>query len=380
MADYPDVPRRPVSGPSHLPYLVLILVLLGLLVWRWSAPFATSLHDPDAVPRTVIARGDLAADEKATIELFRKASPSVVYITTLAVRRDIFSLNVLETPQGAGSGFIWDEQGHVVTNYHVIRGADAAQVMLEDRSTSYAQVVGVAADKDIAVLKIDAGAARLRPIGVGASKDLQVGQKVFAIGNPFGLDQTLTTGIISGLGREILSTTRRTIQGVIQTDAAINPGNSGGPLLDSAGLLVGVNTAIYSPSGTYAGVGFAVPADTVNRIVPQLIRHGRVVRPGLGAEIAEDQLTGRLGLKGVLVINVRQGSAAAEAGMQPTRYDATGRVLLGDLIVAIDDRKVESTDDLFTALESYQIGDRVTVTVQRNGRRIELPITLQEAQ
>ena len=216
----------------------------------------------------------------------------------MAVQQDPFRFRALEVPQGAGSGFVWDENGYIVTNYHVIAEAQGRRVTLADQSTWSAKLVGVEPDKDIAVLKIDAPTRLLPPIPIGTSDDLQVGQKVFAIGNPFGFDQTLTTGVISGLGREIVSATRRPIQGVIQTDAAINPGNSGGPLLDSAGRVIGINTAIVSPSGAYAGIGFAVPVDVVNRIVPQIIRGEQIEKPGLGIAIAEDYVVRRLGLEG----------------------------------------------------------------------------------
>lgn len=365
---------------SFLNYLWVPLVCLGLVVvllWKLWAHGASSLV-PRAAPRPVAPRTDLSADEKATIALFRRASPSVVHITTLTVARDIFNLNLLQIPEGTGSGFIWDEVGNIVTNFHVIQNADAAQVTLADHSTWKARRVGVAPDKDLAVLRIDASTSRLRPIPVGSSQDLQVGQKVLAIGNPFGLDQTLTTGVISALGREIESVTRRPIQGVIQTDAAINPGNSGGPLLDSAGRLIGVNTAIYSPSGASAGIGFAIPVDTVNRVVPELIRYGKVIRPGLGIQVAEDQLAQELGLSGVLVVEVVPGSAAARAGIRPTRRDAFGRVRLGDVIVAIGGKKIESANDLFLILEQYKVGDAVNVALVRDKRRQEVKITLEE--
>jgi S1-C subfamily serine protease len=304
----------------------------------------------------------------------------VVNITALGVERDFFTLNLYQIPQGTGSGFIWDTTGNIITNFHVILNADAAQVTLADQSNWRARVVGVAPDKDLAVLKIDAPTNKLHAIPIGTSKDLQVGQSVFAIGNPFGLDQTLTTGVISALNREIESVTRRPIQGVIQSDAAINPGNSGGPLLDSAGRLIGVNTAIYSPSGASAGIGFAIPVDTVNRIVPELIRSGKITRPGLGVQIADEQIAQRLGVKGVLVVDVAGGSAAARAGIQPTRRDAAGRVRLGDVITAIDGRKVESPNDLFLALEKYKVGDTVTVTSLRDGRTVQTTVRLEAIQ
>jgi S1-C subfamily serine protease len=327
--------------------------------------------------RPVAARPDLDPDEKATVNLFRAASPSVVYITNLAVRRDIFGMNATEVPQGTGSGFIWNDAGYVVTNYHVISTAQAAQVTLEDHSSWDARFVGAEPEKDLAVLKIDAPAERLRPLAIGTSKDLLVGQKVFAIGNPFGLDQTLTTGIISALDRQIASVTGRAIRGVIQTDAAINPGNSGGPLLDSAGRLIGVNTAIYGgQGGTYTGVGFAVPVDTVNQVVPQLVSYGKVVRPGLGISVARDALAQRLRVEGVVILGVAPESGAAQAGLRPTRVDAAGRIVLGDVIVAIDGAPIDATASLDDVMEQHKAGDRVTVTVLRDGRKVDVQVVL----
>jgi S1-C subfamily serine protease len=374
---FPSDPQQPMTTPPSRWRFWFILTLIIGLVWLVSNRLRSGLHDSDATPRAVTPRGDLAADEKVTIELFRHASPSVVYITSLALKRDIFSLNLFEIPQGTGSGFIWNQDGHIITNFHVIQGASGARVTLADQSVWDAQLVGTAPDHDLAVLYISAPKSQLKPIAVGTSGDLQVGQKVFAIGNPFGLDQTLTTGIISALGREINAVTGRTISGVIQTDAAINPGNSGGPLLDSAGRLIGVNTAIYSPSGSSAGIGFAVPVDTVNRVVPQLIRHGRVIRPGLGVRIADDATARRFGLQGVLIIQVERGSAAEAAGLQGTKRDAEGRLLLGDVIVGINTDPIASSGDLFNTLEKYTVGTTVTVALLRDGNRITVPVPLQ---
>ena len=353
--------------------LAAVLLIITRQTWVNSA----SVNDPRAVPRPVAARGELFAGEKSTINLFKQASPSVVHITAITVQRDFFSLNLYQIPEGTGSGFVWDANGNIITNFHVIQNADAAQVTLADQSSWKARRVGVAPDKDLAVLRIDAPANRLRPIPLGTSKDLQVGQSVFAIGNPFGLDQSLTTGVISALGREIESVTRRPIQGVVQTDAAINPGNSGGPLLDSAGRLIGVNTAIYSPSGASAGIGFAIPVDTVNRIVPELIRSGKITRPGLGIQTAEEQIAQRLGVNGVLVVDVSPGSAAAKAGLRPTRRDASGRVRLGDVITAVDAEKIQSPNDLFLTLEKYRVGDSVNITLLRDGKSIQTKIILE---
>ncbi|HET8539633.1 MAG TPA: trypsin-like peptidase domain-containing protein [Anaeromyxobacter sp.] len=329
---------------------------------------------PPAEPRPVTPRGDLAEDEKATIELFRRASPSVVFITTLARQQGFFEIQ--EVPAGAGSGFVWDAQGHVVTNFHVIRGASAARVSLHDRSEWPATLVGVAPDQDLAVLRIRAPADRLVPILVGTSRDLHVGQKVFAIGNPFGLDFTLTTGIVSALGRSIPALTGRRIDDVIQTDAAINPGNSGGPLLDSAGRLVGVNTQIASPSGASAGVGFAVPVDTVNRVVPQVVEHGRVVRPQIGITAGSEQALRRAGIGGVLVMSVAEGSPAERAGLRGTYRTEDGTLVLGDIVQGIDREEVSSVDDLYAALERREPGDVAKVRVLRDGRPLELDVKL----
>jgi S1-C subfamily serine protease len=332
----------------------------------------------EAGTRTVDERGELSREESRTIDIFRRAAPSVVHVTSVAVRRDLFTFNLFEIPQGSGTGFLWDSNGHLVTNYHVIQGASSAHVTLTDQTTWDAELVGIAAHKDLAVLRIEAPRESLVPIPLGTSHDLVVGQQVYAIGNPFGLDQTLTTGVISGLGREIQSMTRRPIQGVIQTDAAINPGNSGGPLLDSAGRLIGVNTAIYSPSGAYAGVGFAVPVDTVLRIIPQLIRYGRVIRPGLGVRIADDAFASRLGIEGVVVVVVREGSAAHRAGLRGTQRDRSGRIRLGDVLSAIDSHSIGSNDDLFRALDHYEVGDAVTLTIKRNQDTRKVRLVLQE--
>jgi len=365
-------PRRPSSSGVRIGILLgLLLAVLALWILR------SRWQPPAAEPRAITPRGDLAADEQSMIAIFRQASPSVVHITTLAVRQDAFSFDVMQIPQGTGSGFIWDAAGHVVTNFHVIQEADAATVTMAGHSTWKAHLVGAYPDKDLAVLRVDAPSASLHPIPIGTSHDLQVGQKVFAIGNPFGLDQSLTTGIISALGREIQSVTQRPIRDVIQTDAAINPGNSGGPLLDSAGRLIGVNTAIYSPSGVSAGIGFAIPVDEVNRLVPQLIRHGRVIRPGLGIQVGPDRLAAELGLSGVLILGIVPDGPAAKAGMRPTRRMQGGRIVLGDVIVAIDGQPVRSVNDLLAALERYQVGARVQVTLLRDGREVVIEAVLE---
>ncbi|WP_395702326.1 S1C family serine protease [Aquabacterium sp.] len=319
--------------------------------------------------RSIAPRGPLMADELANIDVFKRLSPSVVHITTLEVTRDFFSRSVQQVPRGTGTGFIWDQQGHIVTNFHVIQGADSARVTLSDQSTHKATLVGAFPDRDLAVLKIELPRDRLAPIPIGTSRDLQVGQKVYAIGNPFGLDQTLTTGIVSALNREIDSANQRTIRGVIQTDAAINPGNSGGPLLDSAGRLIGVNTAIFSPSGASAGIGFAIPVDEVNRIVPRLIRDGRITRPALGISAAPEQVQRALRLpEGVALVQVQPGGPAAKAGLQPFARASDGSIVAGDVITAINDEPVKTLDDVLTVLERHQPGERVTLSVWRAGR------------
>lgn len=355
------------TNDPHLRTLVrilLILVLALLISQFWfRLPTDSQNFDPHAQPRIVTERGDLASDEQATIKLFQTASTSVVYITTSSIRR--YNFNLFEIPQGTGSGFIWDDSGHIVTNFHVIEGASRFKVTLADQSTREATVVGTAPDRDLAVLKIEGSASDLKKITVGSSDDLLVGQKVLAIGNPFGLDQTLTTGVISALGREIKSRTGQRIEGVIQTDAAINPGNSGGPLLDSAGRLIGVNTAIISPSGAFSGIGFAIPVDEVNRVVPQIIQHGRVYRAGLGVSILPDSVARDLELEGVIVNQVGPDSAAATAGLKPLRRAESGAPLF-DLIVKIDDKPITSGNDLHSALYKHSVDDEISIQVIRN--------------
>jgi len=367
--------NRIVSSSGRVSPLVLYL-LLALGGWLLYQNFQLGRLDPGARPRAVTARGDLAADEKNTIEVFRNAAPSVVYITSIALRRGLFNLNVYEIPQGTGSGFIWDEKGRIVTNYHVISDANRLEVTLADHSTWKAVLVGAAPDRDLAVLQIPAPRSKLKPIPVGESDDLLVGQKVFAIGNPFGLDQTLTTGVVSALGREIKSVTGRTISGVIQTDAAINPGNSGGPLLDSAGRLIGVNTAIYSPSGASSGIGFAVPVHEVNAVVPQVIRHGRLIRPGLGISLAPKRLAREFGLACVPVLKVVPGSTAEKAGLKGIRQVVDG-LILGDCITAVNDRQVRDANDLRDAIEQHEVGEEVSLTVLRDGQETRVRVTLE---
>jgi len=368
------------------PYLVISL-LLALAVPSVSSCLQ---ENPDRRPRADEGRSDagarsvapppseLGSDERATIAVFEAASRSVVFITSSTLRRDFWSLNLFEVPQGSGSGFVWDRQGHIVTNFHVIVGASTINVVTADRAQYRAKVVGQDPDHDLAVLSISAPEKALVPVVLGSSRELQVGQKVLAIGNPFGLDHTLTTGVVSALGRTIRSMSDRTIEGVIQTDAAINPGNSGGPLLDSPGRLIGVNTQIISPSGAFAGVGFAVPVDTVKRVVPDLIRHGKLIRPGLGVSLLRDAIATQWGIKGVVVVSVAPGSAAEQAGLRGSQELETGEVELGDVITGVDGESVEVMDDLLTILDRHKVGDRVRVELLRDGKRREVTVVLQQ--
>ncbi|HXH24156.1 MAG TPA: trypsin-like peptidase domain-containing protein [Vicinamibacterales bacterium] len=347
----------------------------------WTAPaLSQRAASTAAAPRPVVSRPPLGADERATIELFERARESVVYITTQTRVIDPWTRNIFSIPRGTGSGFLWDERGHIVTNYHVVSGASGARIRMSDGRDVSASLVGVSAAHDLAVLRVAVNNPP-RPLPIGTSHDLQVGQKTFAIGNPFGLDWTLTTGIISALDRSLPTEDGRgLIQHLIQTDAAINPGNSGGPLLDSAGRLIGVNTAIYSPSGASAGVGFAVPVDTVNRVVPQLIARGKYVRPALGIEVDEDLnrlVSARLGVTGVAVLRVRPGSGAAAAGLRGIRTLADGSVEPGDIIVAIDGQPVDSVARLLGRLDDHAVGDTVRVTVVRSNTRREVTVRLQ---
>jgi len=386
---YPWPPPRPVSPPrrtSPLAWLAPLLtglilcglVIAGAVLLGYYQKHRGELAE-SATPRAVAPRGDLMDIEKSYINLYKQTKPSVVHITTLArVHRGMFDLRPQEVPRGTGSGFIWDQDGTVVTNYHVIEGADAAQVTLDDQTTWSAKVVGRAPDNDLAILRIGAPRDKLHPILVGSSEDLQVGQMAFAIGNPFGLDQTFTTGVISALGREIESVSKRPIKNVIQTDAAINPGNSGGPLLDSAGRLIGVNTAIYSPSGSSAGIGFAIPVDDVNRVIPQLVAAGKMTRPGLGVKLAPDQLAKQVGQNGALIMGVVPGSPAEEAGLLATRRNEDGEIELGDVITAVDGKPVAKVNDLFSTLQGHKVGDVVTLSISRNGQQQEVKVTLRD--
>jgi S1-C subfamily serine protease len=322
----------------------------------------------------------LTADEQTNIDIFETWKASVVYISTSERVVDFWTRNVTSVPRGTGSGFVWDENGHIVTNLHVIAGAAGANVRFADGRDYDAALVGASAAHDIAVLRVRVPAKAPRPVAIGASHDLRVGQKVYAIGNPFGLDWSLTTGIVSALDRSLDGDDGGVIQHLIQTDAAINPGNSGGPLLDSAGRLIGINTAIYSPSGASAGIGFAVPVDTVNRVVPQLIATGHYSPPSLGIE-TDDTLSraiaNQLGIAGVAIARVEAQGSGARAGLRGVRIGPRNTVVPGDVILAVDGKEVTSSALLTARLDDFEVGDQVTLKVWREGKEIDVAVALQ---
>ncbi len=318
----------------------------------------------------------LTEDEKNTIEVVKKAQNSVVFITNIQLVRDFFSWTEEAIPRGSGSGFVWDDQGHIITNYHVIEDGDLFNITLPNQEERQAKLVGKEPNKDIAVLKIEGSLKGLYPIKIGTSSNLQVGQKVIAIGNPFGFDHTVTTGIVSALGRSMPGAGGVTIRDMIQTDAAINPGNSGGPLLNSAGELIGMNTMIVSRSGASAGIGFAIPVDTIKKIVPQIIKYGRVIRPGLGISLLSDRYGKRLGIQGVVIYEVPPDSEAYQKGLRGLTRNRLGRLVIQDIIIEIDGKKIRSYDDLYNLLDDYKIGDKVKVTVERDGKSRTVELTL----
>jgi S1-C subfamily serine protease len=364
--------RRPLAGIA-----ILLLGLAGGVACSNDAAPAAAARDDRDVDYLSFA----TEDEANSTEIFRKASPAVVYVTTTTLaRRSRFSLDVFEVPRGSGTGFVWHESGLIVTNYHVIAGANRMRVTLSSGEDYDAELIGSAPEKDLAVLRLLEPPDELVTLPLGDSTELAVGRKVLAIGNPFGLDTTLTTGIVSALGREIKAPSGRRIRGVIQTDAAINPGNSGGPLLNSLGQLVGVNTAIYSPSGASAGIGFAIPVNTVREVVPQLISYGRILRPIMGVELASDRWRARYGIEGLPIVRVFPDLPAAEAGLRGMYRDWRGDVQFGDVIIAIDDRPVRSHDDYLSIMESLNIGDTVDVTIRRGKKERSVEVTLTESQ
>lgn len=371
------------SRPRRRANLLLTATLLLCAAWFFLPQIAERIARVEAAPRSVVARGELTAEEKTNIDIFETSKSSVVYISTLERVVDFWTRNVTTVPRGTGSGFIWDEQGHVVTNRHVVAGAAEANVRLADGRDYTATLIGASPTHDIAVLRIRIPTNQPAALPIGTSHDLRVGQKVFAIGNPFGLDWTLTTGIVSALDRSLNGEDGGVIQHLIQTDAAINPGNSGGPLLDSAGRLIGINTAIYSPSGASAGVGFAVPVDTVNRVVPELIAKGHYAPPSLGIEtddVLSAAIARQLGVSGAAVLRVPTGSAAERSGLRGIRIGPRDSIIPGDVIVAVDGKEVGNTSQLIARLDDYKPGDVVKLTVWREGKRIEIATAVQSGE
>ncbi len=365
--------------------ILAVLVTTGCQTGETQPASAPLQEEPDtaetvtstAPPTPAAPAAHLTEDEQNTIGIVKRTANSVVFITNIQItRRGYFSQQEDAVARGTGSGFLWDAEGHIVTNYHVIEDGDAFAVTLPNQEARRAKLVGIEKNKDIAVLKLEGDLSGLNPLVPGSSSSLLVGQKVIAIGNPFGFDHTVTTGIVSALGRRMLGIGNVTIRDMIQTDASINPGNSGGPLLDSGGRLIGMNTMIYSRSGTSSGIGFAVPVDTIKKIVPQIIRYGKVIRPGVGVSILPDQYIRSLDVKGAVVYQVPGHSEAYRQGMRGLQRDQWGRLVLGDVITGLDDTKINSYDDLYNTLDSYRIGDTVTITLVRDQkeRKIRLPL------
>nr|CAA6830873.1 MAG: HtrA protease/chaperone protein [uncultured Thiotrichaceae bacterium] len=359
-----------------------LLVGGGVLFWGVTALWSYQVESKTVQPRPVTAASSLSNDEQRTIGVFEQNSPSVVYISTTRRVVDMWTRNISERPSGTGTGFVWDDDGHIVTNFHVISGHRTAKVRLSDQRIFDAELVGASPEHDLAVLKLTDTKNIPPPVKIGSSHDLKVGQQVLAIGNPFGLDHTLTTGVVSALDRSI-DDSDSTMDNLIQTDAAINPGNSGGPLLDSSGRVIGVNVAIYSPSGASAGIGFALPVDTVNRVIPKLVQHGRYIRPILGITMNDDisrRVSERLDTKGILVLRVQPGSPADKAGIQGTQLAGNDDLLLGDVIQSIDGKAVENSSDLTGIMDNHRLNDVVTVRLLRDGSEVvdvEIGLTLQ---
>jgi len=349
---------------------LLLLLVAGLL----AQPYVDRLLFAATSPRAVTARGDLAESERATVSMFERVSPSVVQVVgagSSARSLDIESEGVREQ---SGSGFIWDGAGHVVTNNHVVSGTQEVAVRLASGQVIGASIVGTAPNYDLAVVRLRNTWQLPAPIAIGSSADLKVGQAAFAIGNPFGLDQSLTTGVISALKRRMPTSAGREIGNVVQTDAAVNPGNSGGPLLDSAGRLIGVTTAIISPSGSNAGIGFAIPVDTVNRVVPELISNGRVPTPGIGIVAANEAVATRLGIEGVVVVRTLPGSPAAQAGLRGIGQSGE----LGDVIVSAGGQPTRRLSDLTDQLEAVGVGREIELAVKRSDGSVTLRVRVED--
>lgn len=358
--------------PKRAYFFIILLFIIGLIFFYWDQ-YADNQRRIGNYTRDITPRGSLADFEKTTISIFNAAAPSVVYIFTENAVTGFFGSRDLR--QGAGSGFLWDRNGHVVTNYHVIQGAQRIQVRLDSGEAIEATFVGGSADYDLAVVRLRRTLPDIQPIPVGASSDLQVGQTVLAIGNPFGLSRTLTTGVISALDRKLPTATGREVVGVIQTDAAINPGNSGGPLIDSSGRLIGVNTAIISGSGSSAGIGFSVPVDVVNKVVPYLIAKGKYPRPGIGIVVLDEESAAGLGVVGVVIERVMTGSEAERAGLMGIDFR---RRVLGDVIVAVEGKPVTSLVEFTSILQNFEIDGAINLQVRRKDRLREVTVTIMD--
>jgi S1-C subfamily serine protease len=392
---FPNRPRRFRESPAPWGVVLIVIALLivgglaiGYLLFRGEH---RPTHDPDVQLRPVMPRGERDALEKERIQVFKDVSPGVVNVDTLRIQRSGYTGTTQR--QGTGSGFVWDDKGHIVTNFHVVRDtlqitasgevtirpSATIRVTMADGTNWNARLVGVAPDNDLSVLQIDAPADKLKPMPVGTSSDLEVGQTVYAIGNPFGQTLTFTHGIVSALNREIESPTDRPINGVIQTDASLNPGNSGGPLLDREGRLIGVNTAITSPSGGNVGIGYAIPVDTVNRVVTELIRTGRVAKPSLGIVLLRERDTRALGFdRGVMIAEVRPNSPATKAGLQGFHVDAdTGEQAIGDVIVTIDGENIDGVVDYQRTMSKLKVGQTVKLTILREKKKMVVTVTLE---
>lgn len=359
---------RAAIGPRrrglHFASALAVLLVCGVVQ---AQPVTPNVAPPPADARLL--------SERNSIDVFRAVAPATVFVTQTRIVRD-WTLRPSEVNAGEGTGFLWDRQGHIVTNFHVIEGANAVQVTLHSRKTYTAKLVGVEPRKDIAVLKVDAPPSELTAVRLlPPSERIEVGQKALAIGNPFGLDHTLTVGVVSALGREVAGIGGVTIRDMVQTDAAINPGNSGGPLLDSQGRLIGMNTMIYSKSGSSAGIGFAVPVSTVRRVVNQIIATGRAEQLGIGATYLDDDVARRSRVRGVIISKVFKGTPAAKARLRGVRRTRRG-LLLGDVIVAIDGQAVVTYDDLYTAFDSRKKGEKVKVTIVRDGEAFDVVLPL----
>jgi S1-C subfamily serine protease len=354
-------------------FVRLAVIWLLLLATLWVAePYLSALWFSASAPRTVTPRGGLAESEQATIALFKSVSPSVVHVFARAAPTSSLFSEEPESVVQSGSGIIWDPAGHVVTNNHVINGTAQIGVRLTSGEFVAARVIGAAPNYDLAVLQLERPKSALRPIAVGKSADLQVGQSTFAIGNPYGLEQTLTSGIVSAVGRRLPTSTAHELKGMIQTDAAINPGNSGGPLLDSAGRLIGLNSAIISGSGASAGIGFAIPVDVVNKVAAQLIREGRVPEPGIGIVGARQSDATSLGIDGVIVLRTLPGSPAAKADIEGATADGGIR----DVITEANGKPVHSMPELASTIEDLGVGKQIDLTVERGGQTRTVRLTI----